>query len=84
MVIIGGLGSILGSFLGAAFITVLPLLLNQMPQWLGVPISTAMISHMETMIFGSLIVFFLIVEPLGLARLWRIAKEKLRLWPFPY
>ena len=36
------------------------------------------------MIFGSLIVFFLIVEPLGLARLWRIAKEKLRLWPFPY
>jgi branched-chain amino acid transport system permease protein len=84
MVIIGGLGSILGSFLGAAFITVLPLLLNQLPQWLSVPISTAMISHLEAMIFGSLIVFFLIVEPLGLARLWRIAKEKLRLWPFPY
>jgi branched-chain amino acid transport system permease protein len=84
MVIIGGLGSILGSFLGAAFITVLPLLLNQAPQWLGVSISTAMISHMETMIFGCLIVFFLIVEPLGLARLWRIGKEKLRVWPFPY
>jgi branched-chain amino acid transport system permease protein len=84
MVIIGGLGSILGGFLGAAFITVLPLLLNQAPQWLGISISTAMISHMETMIFGSLIVFFLIVEPLGLARLWRIGKEKLRVWPFPY
>ncbi len=84
MVIIGGLGSILGSLLGAAFITVLPLFLNQMPQWFGVSVSTAMISHLEAMIFGALIVFFLIVEPLGLARLWRIGKEKLRLWPFPY
>ncbi len=84
MVIIGGLGSILGSLLGAAFITVLPLFLNQMPQWFGIALSTAMISHLEAMIFGALIVFFLIVEPLGLARLWRIAKEKLRLWPFPY
>jgi branched-chain amino acid transport system permease protein len=84
MVIIGGLGSILGSLLGAAFITLLPLLLNQLPQWVGIAISTAMISHLESMIFGALIVFFLVVEPLGLARLWHIAKEKLRLWPFPY
>jgi branched-chain amino acid transport system permease protein len=66
------------------FITVLPLFLNQLPLWLGIEISTAMISHIEFMIFGALIVFFLAVEPLGLARLWRIAKEKLRLWPFPY
>jgi branched-chain amino acid transport system permease protein len=84
MVIIGGLGSILGAFLGASFITVLPLFLNQLPIWLGIEISTAMISHIEFMIFGALIVFFLAVEPLGLARLWQIAKEKLRLWPFPY
>jgi len=84
MVIIGGLGSILGSLLGAAFITLLPLLLNQLPQWVGIAISTAMISDLESMIFGALIVFFLVVEPLGLARLWHIAKEKLRLWPFPY
>ena len=84
MIIIGGLGSILGSILGAAFITILPLLLNQLPQWFGIPLSTAMISHLESMTFGVLIVFFLIVEPLGLARLWRIGKEKLRLWPFPY
>ena len=84
MVIIGGLGSILGSFLGAAFITLLPLLLNQFPAWLGLHWSTALISHLESMIFGALIVFFLIVEPLGLARLWSIAKEKLRLWPFPH
>ncbi len=84
MVIIGGLGSILGSFLGAAFIVVLPLVLNQLPTWLGIPLSTAMISHIEFMVFGALIVFFLIVEPRGLARLWAIGKEKLRLWPFPH
>jgi branched-chain amino acid transport system permease protein len=84
MVIIGGLGSILGSFLGAAFITLLPLLLNQIPAMLGIPLSTAMVSHLEFMIFGALIVFFLIAEPHGLARLWQIGKEKLRLWPFPH
>ena len=84
MVIIGGLGSIMGSFFGAAFIVILPLLLNQAPAWLGIPISTALASHLEFMIFGALIVFFLIVEPHGLARLWSIAKEKLRLWPFPH
>jgi branched-chain amino acid transport system permease protein len=84
MIIIGGLGSILGSFFGAAFIVVLPILLNQIPAALGIPISTAMASHLEFMIFGALIVFFLIVEPHGLARLWAIGKEKLRLWPFPH
>ncbi len=84
MIIIGGLGSILGSFLGAAFITILPLFLNQLPSTLGLDLSTAFVSHLEFMIFGVLIVFFLIVEPHGLARLWQIAKEKLRLWPFPH
>ncbi len=84
MIIIGGLGSIMGSFFGAAFIVTLPILLNQVPAWLGVPISTATASHLEAMIFGGLIVFFLIVEPHGLARLWSVGKEKLRLWPFPH
>jgi branched-chain amino acid transport system permease protein len=84
MVIIGGLGSILGSFLGAAFIVLLPILLNSAPAALGLPIKVEMVSHLEFMIFGGLIIFFLIVEPHGLARLWQIAKEKLRLWPFPY
>jgi branched-chain amino acid transport system permease protein len=84
MIIIGGLGSILGSFLGAAFIVLLPIFLNNAPTLLGLPISVEMISHMEFMIFGALIIFFLIVEPHGFARLWQIAKEKLRLWPFPY
>ena len=84
MIIIGGMGSILGSYFGAAFIVALPILLNHIPRWLGIPISTAITSHLESMIFGALIVFFLIVEPRGLARLWAIAKEKLRLWPFPH
>jgi len=88
MVIIGGLGSIMGSFFGAAFIVVLPIALNQFLPVLagafGLQISTAGISHAELMIFGALIVWFLIVEPHGLARLWSTAKQKLQLWPFPH
>jgi branched-chain amino acid transport system permease protein len=84
MVIIGGLGSIMGSFFGAAFIVVLPIILDALPYWFGIPIDTALASHLTFMIFGSLIVFFLIVEPHGIARLWSTAKEKLRLWPFPH
>lgn len=84
MIIIGGLGSILGSFMGAFFILLVPIFLTQVPPLLGLELSTAMISHLEFMVFGAMIVFFLIVEPHGLARLWQIAKEKLRVWPFPY
>lgn len=88
MVIIGGMGSIMGSFFGAAFIVVLPIALNQfLPMFLGlfgISISTAGVSHAELMIFGGLIVWFLIVEPHGLAKLWSIGKQKLRLWPFPH
>ena len=88
MVIIGGLGSIMGSFFGAAFIVVLPIVLNQfLPVFaglFGVEISTAGVSHAELMIFGGLIVWFLIVEPHGLAKLWSVGKQKMRLWPFPH
>ena len=84
MIIIGGLGSIAGAFFGAAFIVLLPLFLNHVPHWLGMPLSTGTASHLEHMIFGALIVFFLIVEPHGLAKLWSTARQKLRVWPFPY
>lgn len=84
MIIIGGLGSILGSFLGAAFIVLLPVFLTNVPPLIGLSMPIDVQKHIELMIFGSLIVFFLIVEPRGLSRLWQIAKEKLRRWPFPY
>ncbi|MFT6556742.1 branched-chain amino acid ABC transporter permease [Sneathiella sp.] len=84
MVIIGGMGSILGSFIGAAFILLLPIFLNNVPPMIGLEIGVDMVAHLEFMVFGILIIFFLIVEPHGLARLWTIGKEKLRSWPFPY
>jgi branched-chain amino acid transport system permease protein len=84
MVIIGGLGSILGSFLGAAFIVMVPIFLTNAPHTLGINLPVALMKQIELMIFGGLILFFLIVEPQGLARLWQITKEKLRLWPFPH
>ena len=83
MIIIGGLGSMLGSFIGAAFIVLMPIVLtNVMVYGLGFEAVTA--KHFEFIFFGGLIIFFLIVEPHGIARLWQIAKEKLRLWPFPH
>ncbi len=83
MIIIGGLGSILGSFLGAAFMVLMPVLLkNIMVGGFGWPADLA--AHIELLLIGALIMFFLVVEPHGLAQIWRITKEKLRLWPFPH
>jgi branched-chain amino acid transport system permease protein len=84
MVIIGGLGSLIGSFFGAALIYVLPIVVRATPETFGLTIGAATVEHLTYMITGALIIFFLIVEPLGLARLWQIGKQKLRVWPFPY
>ena len=88
MIIIGGVGSIMGSFIGAAFITILPIFLNLGSEIIAsafsIEIPHAFVSNTESIIFGGLIILFLILEPNGLARLWQIAKEKLRLWPFPH
>lgn len=88
MVIIGGLGSIMGGFFGAGFIVILPIVLSRalpaLGALVGIELSTAAVSHAELMIFGGLIVWFLIVEPHGLAKLWSMGKQKLRLWPFPH
>jgi branched-chain amino acid transport system permease protein len=88
MIIIGGVGTVLGSFLGSAFITLLPIVLSTtvsyLDEQLHFSIASSVASNLELMVFGGLIIFFLIVEPHGLARLWQIAKEKLRLWPFPH
>ncbi|WP_170342734.1 branched-chain amino acid ABC transporter permease [Ruegeria arenilitoris] len=83
MVIIGGLGSIFGSFAGAAFLVLLPVVLKVVgADMLGWP--TDIVAHLQLVIVGGLIILFLILEPHGLAQLWRVAKEKLRLWPFPH
>ena len=83
MIIIGGLGSIFGSFAGAAFLVLGPVFLkNLLVGGLGWPTDVA--AHIEFILIGALIVVFLVAEPHGLAQLWRVAKEKLRLWPFPH
>jgi branched-chain amino acid transport system permease protein len=84
MVIIGGLASIMGSFLGAGFIVLMPILLTNAFPAIGLPVDTATQKHIELMLFGGLMIFFLIAEPHGFARLWQIGKEKLRLWPYPH
>ncbi len=83
MIIIGGLGSIFGSFAGAGLLVVLPVILKL----IGVDLfgwPTDIMAHIQLVIVGGLIVMFLILEPHGLAQLWRVTKEKLRLWPFPH
>ena len=83
MIIIGGLGSIFGSFAGAAFLVLLPVALKVVGvDWLGWP--TDIVAHLNLVVVGFLIIVFLIAEPHGIAQLWRVAKEKLRLWPFPH
>ena len=83
MIIIGGLGSIFGSLVGAAFMIAMPVILkNLLVTTLGWPGDIA--AHLEFMIVGFMIIVFLILEPHGLAMLWQIIKEKLRIWPFSH
>jgi branched-chain amino acid transport system permease protein len=84
MVIIGGLGSMIGSYFGAAFIWALPVVIKFTPDLFGFEIQSAAVEHVNDMLVGALIIFFLIVEPHGLARLWGVTKQKLRVWPFPW
>jgi branched-chain amino acid transport system permease protein len=84
MVIIGGLGSLIGSFMGAALIFILPIILRAAPDALGLPLRAATVEHLTFITVGALIIGFLVMEPMGLARLWQVGKQKLRVWPFPY
>jgi branched-chain amino acid transport system permease protein len=85
MVIIGGLGTIMGSFLGAGFILLMPIFLNIFFHAVfGKSVDATITSALEQVIFGVMIIMFLIFEPLGLARLWQLTKERLRLWPFKH
>ena len=86
MVIVGGLGSFLGSFFGAALIMVAPLFLNLAVDGIaaatGAPISTDLKAHLPLVIYGALIVGFLIAEPLGLAKIYGNLRNYLLVWPF--
>ncbi len=84
MVIVGGLGSVMGSIMGAAFVVIVPVLVKNTPSAIGIDIPSYVAEHIQFMVYGASIIAILIIEPRGLARLWSILKEKLRLWPFPY
>ena len=88
MVILGGLGSVIGSLYGAAFVTILPLALRDFLERFRdfVPVSdvATFVAQLRLILFGTLIIAFLVAEPEGLARLWRKVKDYFRLWPFRY
>jgi branched-chain amino acid transport system permease protein len=84
MVIVGGLGSLIGSYFGAALIFMMPILLRVLAPAVGLPLHSSTVEQLQFVIVGALIILFLVVEPAGLARLWQIGKQKLRVWPFPY
>jgi len=85
IIIIGGLGSILGNFLGAAFIVLFPVLLSNLVALLPAGlIDAGQIENLQKMAFGALIIVFLVKEPEGLARLWKKFRERARLWPLRY
>jgi branched-chain amino acid transport system permease protein len=84
MIIIGCMGTVLGSFFGAGFMVLLPIFINQTLLVFLERVPSDLRANTEAIVFGGLIVLFLIVEPYGMARLWRTIKDKMRLWPFPY
>lgn len=84
IIIIGGLGSIVGAFFGAAVLHLLPIMLRAAPPLIGLRVQAATVEQLTDMLTGVLILAVLIVEPHGLAALWKTAKQKLRVWPFPY
>jgi len=89
MIIIGGLGSVLGSIFGAIFVTLLPIAIRlAMEAFGGLFFSPQtvlnLIPNLRLMMFGFLIVLFLVVEPDGLNRLWRNIRNYFRIWPFAY
>lgn len=84
MILVGGLGSIPGSILGAAFITMLPIWLRDVLPALGIELSASVEVHFLTMLFGVAILLFLVLEPRGLYGLFRNIKDYFRMWPFSY
>lgn len=89
MIIIGGLGSVLGSIFGAVFVTLMPIVLRYATETVGHLFFSASdianaVTNLRLIVFGGLIIFFLVVEPEGLNRLWRNIRNYFRVWPFSY
>ncbi|HKU95791.1 MAG TPA: branched-chain amino acid ABC transporter permease [Vineibacter sp.] len=89
MIIIGGLGSVLGSILGAVFVTLLPIAITWIVEGIGSMLFEMqqiqhVVSNARVITFGLLIIVFLILEPEGLNRLWRNIRSYFRVWPFSY
>jgi branched-chain amino acid transport system permease protein len=89
MIIIGGLGSVLGSIFGAVFVTLLPIIIRYAMEAFGSLFFSEqtvlnVIPNLRLILFGALIIFFLVVEPEGLNRLWRNIRNYFRVWPFAY
>ncbi len=86
MIIVGGLGSVRGSFLGAALITLLPALINNVGRAVQetAPQAAGLLPHVQHAVFGLVIIVFLIFEPRGLSKLWGNVKDYFHVWPFAY
>lgn len=88
MVIVGGLGSIIGSYFGAAFILLMPGLMHSVIGWLtqvlGLSLGAETLAHIPNAVYGALIMIFLLVEPMGLGKMYANARNYLLVWPFGY
>jgi branched-chain amino acid transport system permease protein len=88
MVIVGGLGSIIGSYLGAAFILLMPGAINSLITWaairFGFSLSIETLAHLPQALYGALIIGFLLIEPLGLGKIYNNIRDYLLVWPFGY
>jgi branched-chain amino acid transport system permease protein len=86
MILVGGLGSVFGSIYGAIFITLLPVLLRTIVEGLSVvfPELYGLFSAFKEVVFGAVIILFLIYEPEGIAKMWKNIKDYFKLWPFSY
>jgi branched-chain amino acid transport system permease protein len=88
MVIVGGLGSIIGSYLGAAFILLMPGAMNSLISWaairFGFSLSIETLAHLPQALYGALIIGFLLIEPLGLGKIYNNIRDYLLVWPFGY
>lgn len=88
MVIVGGLGSVIGSYFGAAFILLMPGLINSLIGWVaglaGANLSVEALAHIPHAVYGAMIIAFLLIEPMGLGKMYANLRNYLLVWPFGY